>query len=186
MGANTVIDFCKTDSGGVPDTYDTYSLTGTFNGQPLFTGNGELGKTPWFVWYDRTNQKWTYSASPGSRGSAFWTMSESEFYSFHLYYSNRVVWNPGGEAENNIFVALGLDVGTIAATSWVDPQNDTQFNVSNPENFAFLDLITSEADGELMIVTNVVGSELSVIRGEGGSNKVHLETGNRLVLLERP
>ncbi len=62
----------------------------------------------------------------------------------------------------------------ISDGSISDPEGDTQFNVAHGERFRVGDQIQIEASRELMLVTNIAGNTLTVVRGYAGTTPAEL------------
>lgn len=128
--------------------------------------------------YDIQLGNWVISTEPLTVTSGWWYSQLNSLNGPML---------PGGSAVGTSQVCgvygTGYDAGTIAATSFIDPESDGSFNVSNPEMFATRDLIKSSAGDEWMIVTAIAGSQLTVIRGAAGTTPVSLDVGQTLTVI---
>jgi hypothetical protein len=79
--------------------------------------------------------------------------------------------------------SLLSNTDTIAATSFVDPQSDTTFNVATPSRFSVGDQIRVGDCSELMLVTSISGSQLTLSRGYGGTDGESISVGDTVYIL---
>lgn len=64
-----------------------------------------------------------------------------------------------------------------------DPETATSLTVDNGSRFRIGDLVRPDGWSEVMLVTNVVGSMLTVVRGYGGTPNATLEDNLRLIII---
>ena len=64
-----------------------------------------------------------------------------------------------------------------------DPQNATSLTVDNGGRFQVGDLVRPDGWTEVMLVTNVVGNTLTVVRGYGGTTKATLADNMKLLII---
>ena len=71
----------------------------------------------------------------------------------------------------------------INDSTYTDPSTDTDFVVDNGDRFQVGDQIQVESSEELMLVTNVTGNTLTVVRGYGGTTTENLADNQVLNIL---
>lgn len=71
----------------------------------------------------------------------------------------------------------------ISDTSIADPETDTAIDVAHGERFRAGDQIQIDGSRELMLVTNVSGETLSVIRGYAGTTAEEIANGQTITIL---
>ncbi len=71
----------------------------------------------------------------------------------------------------------------IASTVFNDPEDDETFNVENPSRFREGDQIQVEGSQELMLVTSVGSSSITVIRGYGSTPHEPLVVGQQINII---
>ncbi len=64
-----------------------------------------------------------------------------------------------------------------------DPETATSLTVDNGSRFRIGDLVRPDGWGEVMLVANVVGNMLTVVRGYGGTPNATLEDNLRLIII---
>lgn len=72
---------------------------------------------------------------------------------------------------------------SISDTSIADPDGDTEFDVANTDRFRVGDQIQVEGAGELMFVTAINGSTLTVVRGYAGTTPQDIANGQTVNIL---
>ncbi len=79
--------------------------------------------------------------------------------------------------------ALLPNADTVNDGSIADPSNETTFTVANGDRFQVGDQIMLAGKPEVMLVTGIVGDDLTVTRQYGGSTSATLVNGNEITII---